>query len=202
MTTSATLPCPRCKLALETYSWHDATSGSCRRCGTDFEFVPFPALTAAPAKIAPQAAVLAAESVCFFHAENRAEAVCDECGRFLCSVCAIPTMGRKLCPTCMAALAKPTAKAETAVRDRILWDSISFSMALVPVILIFLPIVTAPMAIGCAIYGWNKPGSLVRGRRRWVMVLAIIVALAEIAWWVFFFGRLATEMRHLPAPRR
>ena len=196
MITDVPLRCPRCELALESHSWTDANSGECRRCGTAFEFVPFPALTARPARIAAQPATIAADSVCFFHAENRAESVCDDCGRLLCGICAVPFMGRTLCPTCMAGAAKKEATA-LVVRSRVLYDSIALALAVVPLVMYFFTFITAPVALGLAIYGWNKPCSLVRGRGRWRLVLAGLIALAEITGWVFVVVRLT----HLPIVR-
>src|SRR6266513_2033382 len=102
MTVGPALPCPRCKRVLGPESWIDAQAGICFRCKTEYEFAAFPALNATRVQLAPQAAVLAADSVCFFHPENRAEAICDGCGRLLCAVCTVPFAGQKLCPTCIA----------------------------------------------------------------------------------------------------
>lgn len=190
MMTTEGLRCPGCERLLESHAWHDAGSGQCRRCGTAFEFVAFPSLTSKPAAVAAQPSVVAEDSVCFFHAENRAEAVCDECGRLVCAVCAVPFMGRTLCPTCIAVAAKKPEQQIVAVRDRVLWDSIALSIAAVPVLLVFtimLTLVTAPVALGFAVYAWNKPGSLIYGRRRWRLILAVVLALAEIGWWIFVF---------------
>ncbi|MEO5960426.1 MAG: hypothetical protein ABIZ49_07975, partial [Opitutaceae bacterium] len=103
MTAGPVLACPSCKRTLGPESWSDAQHGTCFRCKNDFEFLGFPALTASRAKVAAQAAMLAEDSVCFFHAENRAEAVCEGCGRLLCPVCSVPFAGQKICPTCIAA---------------------------------------------------------------------------------------------------
>ena len=122
------LPCPQCKRELAPESWIDARDGVCLRCETEFQFVPFPALTATRTQATAQAAVLAADSVCFFHAENRAEAICEGCGRLLCPVCAVPFDGRKLCPACIAT--GKSAGEATVVRERVLYDSIALALAL------------------------------------------------------------------------
>ena len=182
MTPGPALPCPNCKRVLGPEAWIDATSGVCLRCETSFEFVPFPALTATRARLAPQAAVLAADSVCYFHPENRAEAVCDSCGRLLCPVCNIPFAGQHLCPTCVAATKK--SDAAPAVRQRTLYDACALALALMPLLIWPFTAITAPMALGVVIYGWRKPGSIVRGASRVRFVLAGILALAQIGVWV------------------
>ncbi len=190
MTTDSALSCPKCRRTLEVHSWHDASSGTCRRCETAFEFLAFPALTAAPAKIAAEAVVVAEDSVCFFHAENRAAAVCDGCGRFLCTVCAVPVGTQKFCPSCLAAAKK--SEATNVVQERTLFDSLALTTAFVPVLLWFLSPITAPLTLGLVIYGWNKPGGITRGRGRVRFVVAGIFALLQIVGWIIllvFFWR-------------
>lgn len=182
------LPCPRCKRVLGPESWIDAHNGVCFRCETDFEFYSFPALNAARAQIAPQAAVVEADSVCFFHAENRAESICDGCGRLLCPVCTVPFAGQKLCPTCIAA--SRTSGAAPAARTRILYDASAFGLALLPLLVWPLTLLTAPAALGLAIYGWRKPGSIVRGRSPARLIAAAVLALLQIAGWATLFTYL------------
>lgn len=188
MTSGPALPCPSCKRVLGPESWSDAGSGTCVRCRTEFDFIGFPALHATRAQIAPQAAVLDADSVCFFHAENRAEAICEGCGRLLCPVCAVSFAGQRLCPACIAATKK--SEAPTITRDRVLFDGIALVLALLPIIAWPITLVTAPAALVLAIYGWKKPGSLVRGRSRVRLVIAMIVALLQIGGWITLFGTL------------
>lgn len=182
MTLGPALPCPSCKRVLGPESWADAHQGSCARCKTEYELIAFPALYASATRIAAAPAVLAADSVCFFHAENRAEAICDDCGRLLCAVCTVPFAGRRICPTCIAA--SKSSEAAQVVRDRLLYDGLAISLALVPLLMWPFTLVTAPVAVGVAIYGWNKPASVVRGRSRVRLVIAIIAGLLQIAAWI------------------
>lgn len=185
MTAGPALACPRCKRVLGPESWRDDRSGQCFRCETEFEFVGFPALRASRARVAAQPAVLADDSVCFFHAENRAEAICDGCGRLLCTVCAVPFAGQKLCPSCVAATR--SSDAPSVVRDRVLYDSIALSLAVLPLIIWPFTLATAPISLGMVVYGWNKPGSLVRGRSRVRLIIAGLLATLEIAAWITGF---------------
>jgi hypothetical protein len=185
MTPGPALRCPSCKRSLGPEAWIDARNGVCLTCETAFEFERFPALTAAKHKVTPQTAVLAADSVCFFHAENRAEAVCDSCGRLLCPVCTISLGGQRLCPTCMAA--NRNSAAPPVVRSRVLFDRIALALAFFPLLLWPLTLVTAPVALGFVFYGWKKPGSLVRGPSKGRFVVAGLIALLQIAGWVTFF---------------
>jgi hypothetical protein len=183
MITGPALPCPRCKRTLGPESWADENSGECFRCKSDFEFVRFPALEAPREKLAPHAAVLAADSVCFFHGENRAETICESCGRLLCPVCAVPFLGQKLCPTCIAHT--QTSQAPRVTRDRVLYDGIALTVAAFPLLIWPFTLVSAPVALGLTIYGWRKPCSLVRGRSRVRLVIAGLLSVGEIAGWIF-----------------
>jgi hypothetical protein len=182
MTAAVALACPRCHCPLGADAWLDGESGICTRCLTAFEFVGFPALHAARTRVRPQAAVLAADSVCFFHGENRAESICDGCGRLLCPVCTVPFAGQKLCPVCIAGTR--ASSAPNLTRERVLYDGIALSLAGLPLLLWPFTLLTAPSALGFVIYGWKKPGSLVRGRSVARLVCAAILAVLEIAGWV------------------
>jgi hypothetical protein len=189
MTSGPALPCPKCQRSLEPLSWHSDHAGSCRRCGVDFEFTGFPALTASRVHVGPKAVLAAEHATCFFHAENQAETVCASCGRFLCTVCAIEFNQRKLCPACVASANNTEPE---AVGQRTLHDGIALSLALVPMLIWPITFVTAPTALGFVIYGWRKPRSLVAGGRS-KLIWAGILSLLQIAGWlvllVFFLTR-------------
>jgi hypothetical protein len=184
MTLAPALACPSCKRTLGPESWIDAHHGTCFRCKTDYEFFGFPALNASRTKVAAQTAMLAEDSVCFFHAENRAEAVCEGCGRLLCPVCAVPFGGQKICPTCIAAT--KTSEAPQMTRSRVLFDGIALMAAGLPLLLWPFTLVTAPFALGMVIYGWKQPGSLVRGPSRVRFIIAGLLAAIQIGVWVTF----------------
>jgi len=181
MTVGPALPCPKCRRALEPLSWRDTQRGTCWSCKTDFEFLGFPALTAARAKVVPKAVLVAEHATCFYHLENQAETVCDACGRFLCTVCAIDFAGRRICPPCIAAVKKNDAQ---AVSERTLYDGIALGLAVLPILFGPATMVTSPVALGFVVAGWRKPRSLVTAGRT-KLILAAVIALIEIAMWAF-----------------
>jgi hypothetical protein len=181
MTSTPALPCPRCRRPLGPESWIDARNGVCAKCRSEFEFVPFRALNFASVRAAAQAAVVASDSVCFFHAENRAESICDSCGRLLCPVCTVPFAGQRLCPVCIAASKR--SDAPHGVRERVLYDGLALALAFFPLLVWPVTLLTAPAALGLVIYGWKKPGSLVRGPGRVRMIVAGIFAVLQIGAW-------------------
>lgn len=171
--------CPSCHRELPRDAWLNERQVHCRHCETDIEFVPFPALHASRAVARSEAATLGEDATCFFHATNRAAAVCSGCGRLLCAVCAVDFAGQCLCPSCIAS--RPASRPDN-VPSRLLWDSIALMTATLPLIVWPLTAVTAPTALGLALYGWNKPGSLVRGSRV-RLILAMLFATAQLVGW-------------------
>ena len=184
MTIGAELPCPKCGRLLDpALAWHDEETGACRECRTHFDFVGFPALRERHVGAVPKAVVLTEHATCYHHAENQAEAICEGCGRFLCSVCAIRFAGRLLCPGCIQAATKTDAN---SIGSRVLYEGIALALALLPLLVWPTSLVTAPRALATVIYGWRKPRSLVEGGRA-KLVVAGLLAVLEIAGWVVLF---------------
>jgi hypothetical protein len=69
------------------------------------------------------------------------------------------------------------------VTGRTLYDHVALVLATLPVLTIWLTLVTAPMAIYMALRHWNSPSSLLR-RSRIRFVLAIILGALQIAGWL------------------
>lgn len=182
-----TLPCPKCRRALEPASWRDERHARCRYCETEAEFRPFPALHATYSVVKAQAVVLSEEATCFFHATNQAAAVCGDCGRLLCPVCSVPHDRTTLCPACIANRRKQQAQ---AVNSRFLWGGTALSLALLPILLWPFTFVTAPAALTLALIGWRKPQSLVTPGR-WRLVVAMLAAATQIALWAAFLVNAA-----------
>ncbi len=172
------LQCPKCLAWLQP-EVRDQPAG-CQSCGAPIDAHVFPALGR------PLAGATRAESVagegeanCFYHAANRAAAVCDACGRFLCALCDIELGGRHVCPACLSA-GPESGRVGDLVSSRPVWGQIALLTALLPILFYPFLVVTAPAAVFLGVYGWSKPGSLVRrGKTR--HVLAIVIGLAEIA---------------------
>jgi hypothetical protein len=144
----------------------------------------FPALAAGyvPGDAA-QALLDEAEASCFYHADKRAAAVCDQCGRFLCSLCDVRMGERHVCPACIEARLGGGAKKNTGER-RFLHDSLALALATWPVLVWFTTPLTAPLAIFLAIRYWNAPGGLFRWRKV-RLVAAIVLGGLHVAVWLF-----------------
>ena len=173
-------PCPKCKEPLTGIG--DAGEGACGKCATALQFVFFPARRRAK-PVARAVRSVEGDATCFFHAQNQAAAVCDGCGRYVCAVCEVPgEKDARLCPPCVSAgRKKVVAKADEVIT----YDAMATSLALLPILMWPVTLITAPAALVLAIYGWKKPRSLIRpGAGR--LVAAIILATLEIGAWIAF----------------
>ena len=70
--------------------------------------------------------------------------------------------------------------------QRTLYDSIALALATWPLLIFYFVVITAPLSIGVAIYGWKRPLSIVR-RSRWRLYAALGISTIEIAGIVAFF---------------
>lgn len=181
MISGPALPCPSCRKGLEPISWHDANLGRCWHCRKDFSFREFPARTAARRPVVARAVLESEEAACFYHSSNQAETVCESCGRFVCAVCGVDFGGRRICPPCIATVKETDAQ---AVTQRTLYDGIALALALLPILIWPITLVTAPVALGFVITGWRKPRSLVNSGRI-KFICAGVLAVIQIAAWSY-----------------
>ena len=142
----------------------------------------FPALAKGPDPVDYGDSIQAdSEASCFYHPEKKAVIVCESCGRFLCSLCEIDTTGRKICPNCFE-LGRSRERITELIAERTLYDQIALSVAVLPLLMFFITILTAPMAIYISIRHWKAPTSIV-GRTKVRFVLAILISLVEMGGW-------------------
>jgi len=129
------------------------------------------------------------EASCFYHPEKRAEVACEYCGRFLCKLCDIEMKDNHMCPACMeAGKARPELK--SLHKERVLYDEIALTLSILPLLFFYFTLITAPATVAVCIRYWKRPISVVR-RTKIRYVIAMIIALLQIAGWTFFFMALA-----------
>ena len=170
--------CGYCWEAFPVENYNLEGGAACARCGQTVIAYVFPARFESRWGAAPERLVTAEESPCFYHAANRASVICDSCGRFLCSLCDLEVGGRHLCSNCLASgLARQEVTAFEKQRFR--YDTCALALSTLPVILIWIPVITAPIALFLVIKHWRRPLSLVP-RSRWRLVVAGVFSLLEI----------------------
>ncbi len=179
------LACPTCART-EGLEWKADTEAHCVLCRADFSLIPLARFSRPRPVARPQAVRVDGEAVCYFHAANQAEKVCEACGRFLCPVCAVPYTGRLLCPPCIKS---GREKQETMIPHRTLYGNSALALAFFPLLAWPFTCVTAPAALALAIYGWRQPRSLVApGRSK--LLLAAFLAFLQIGGWLTGLGYL------------
>lgn len=155
----------------------------CPRCQTAVWIEVFPALLRETATGRPgEALLIEDESSCFYHPGKKAVVPCDACGRFLCALCDVEFDGRRLCPACIEAGAKK-GKLEGLQKEATYYDEIALAVAVIPLLLFWITIITAPAALYIAIRYWNAPMGAAP-RSKWRFVLAMWLAGLQVLGWV------------------
>lgn len=174
--------CPKCRAILDETAFNQPGLVPCPGCQAGLQVAVFPALfrTAAPVTGAERAAEN--ESTCFYHPQKKALLPCEGCGRFLCGLCDVELNGQHLCPACIESGQKK-GRLKNLENRRVLQDSLALILATLPLLLFWITLITAPMALYVAIRHWNTPTSIIR-RTKVRFVLAIVLASLQIVGWV------------------
>lgn len=177
------ITCPRCHTPVDYGNYRTGGFSPCPSCRASLRIDLFPALLRPIVTGASGHAVMSEEASCFYHPGKRAETTCDYCGRFLCSLCDMELGGSHLCPSCLEAGQKKGRLVDLE-RHRVLYDSTALKIAILPLIIFWFTLVTAPMALYLSIRHWKSPGSIVR-RGRWRFIVAMLLSSLEILGWAF-----------------
>lgn len=180
------LRCGKCKAPLPEGMLNSSDIETCPSCGGPVAAWVFPALFRREVPL-PESATLQEESTCFFHPTNRAEVICDGCGRFLCPVCDLEFRGNHFCPVCLdkAVSNKKTPELESRFFH---YDELALMLAVVSLLIPCVAVFTVPGALYYAIKYWRTPLSAVpRGRWRWYLSL-IFCLVAILAFGVLIIA--------------
>lgn len=176
--------CPSCAATLKVYDEAAPMLLECAQCRRKMTVLAFSASAPDHTLTISGAVATEGEAACFFHPEKRAERNCEHCGRFICALCDLPIGSRRLCPTCVSG-GLEQQKLPELVNQRTNWDHLTFQTGVIPLFVgwLFFPVLlaTGPAAIFFGIYGWNKPGSVVHGRRRFLAGFGMLGGLLQIA---------------------
>ena len=176
------LPCARCQTPLPKWELVSGDAAVCTSCGSRNTVRAFPALLASGKPALPDSAA-EGEAACFDHPGKRAVASCQQCGRFVCQLCAIQFGAETLCPSCVAS-GRGQARAVNSDSSRVLYDSIALILPIASLVAWPLTIRTGPASVVLSLMKWRQPLSLVR-RFRWRFVVAILIGLAELGAWIW-----------------
>jgi hypothetical protein len=184
--------CPECGLDLKPAFFESPEYRQCHICGTEISVLPFPACFVPPQKITAHDLHRGEEEAsCFHHEARKAVHTCSRCGKFLCLLCAAEFGDDVLCPECLVTGERKGADARLE-RGRTLYHSIALALAVGPACTLSLSIFGAPAAVYMTLRYWRQPESIVR-RYRWRRWAALLLGLAEIAFWIFIIAFTVTR---------
>lgn len=137
-----------------------------------------------------------ADATCLHHPDKKAEAVCDDCGIFMCGLCATEDHGDTVCLSCYANRQKKELKTgDSAVSARsVQYDHIALAVAVLPLLVWYFTFLTAPVALYLVVRHWRDHPYGVVPRSRLGLVVAALFALAQLAGWTVFLVILIGEM--------
>jgi hypothetical protein len=185
------LLCPRCKAPLTENVFNRVELTPCPGCAAPLQVEIFPALFRRAALGRDgEALMVDGESSCFYHPQKKAVLPCQGCGRFLCALCDCELQGQHFCPACLE-VGRKKGKIKSLENERTLYDSIALSLSILPLLIFYFTVITAPMALYVAIRYWNAPRSIVH-RTKIRYVLAIFFAAFQILGWglgAYFIAR-------------
>lgn len=189
---TALIHCPKCKAALISDVFNRDDFAPCPSCTAPLQIEVYPAMFRSPAEVrAGEMVMMEGEASCFYHPAKKAVLPCEGCGRFLCALCDCEHQGQHLCPACLET-GRTKGKIKSLENARTRYDNIALALALFPLLIFWLTIITAPMALFVAIRHWKSPPGLTQGSR-WRFVVAIIVALLQLCGWTLLIIGLVTR---------
>jgi len=187
------IPCSACLRPLPAELWTGVEGQRCPFCGATVLVRAFPAIAQSQTASLPQALAADLEASCFYHTQSRAHALCDECGRFLCSLCMLEIPGRTLCPVCFAANLHGR-KIQDLESNRTMHDSVALALAIFPAFLFWPILVTAPLTLFWIARHWNSPRSILP-RTRVRFYFAGLIALSQIGFIVVVIAAILRVRR-------
>lgn len=143
----------------------------------------FPALFRTTTSTAAENLLVEGESSCFYHPQKKAVIPCDSCGRFLCALCDVDLNGEHICPNCLES-GKTKGKLKNLEQKKTRHDRVALSLAILPMVIFYFTLITAPLTLYIAIKHWNTPVSLLPRRAKLRYSIAVALASLQIIGWI------------------
>ena len=181
--------CSKCQNPIDANHLNTNKLIPCLRCNTKLRSDVFPAyIRKAPEADSRQTIIIDDDASCFYHPTKKAVIPCFSCGRFLCSLCDVEMNGEHICFSCIAAK-KTKGELKDIETHRTLYDGITIRTAILPLLIFWITIITAPITIYMVFRYWKKPTSIIR-RTKVRFVSAFIIAGSQIGGWSIFLYRI------------
>jgi len=186
----ALIHCPKCRAALLQHAFNRDEFAPCGSCGAPLLIEVFPALFRPVASgRAGEAILTEGEASCFYHPQKKAVLPCEACGRFLCALCDCEHQGQHLCPACLQT-GREKGKIKSLENKRTRYDNMAMTLALLPLLIFYFTIITAPLTLYLAIRYWKSPLGLTQRSRVKMLVAAGIAMLQAGGWLALLIGIL------------
>ena len=183
------LTCTGCQASLSPNMLNTYALNACPACKGQLRTDVYPALyRKLPDAQNGETLQQAKEAGCFYHPRKKAVVTCSACGRFLCALCDVEFNGRHVCAQCLEK-GKTKRKIKNLENHRVCYDTIALVVALVPMLVYWFTILTAPIALYLTLRYWRAPSSIVP-RTKVRFILAAGIALLQIIGWVSVFTNL------------
>lgn len=184
--------CTKCHSSVSKQLINSTALAACPSCKALLRADVYPALyRSLPEGQSGETLHMDKEAGCFYHPRKKAVIPCSACGRFLCALCDVAFNGDHLCPVCLEK-GKTKKKIKNLENHRTCYDSIALLVATVPMLIYWLTIFTAPLAIFLTVRYWRAPSSIIP-RTRVRFVLAMAIAGLQIIGWILIFSNLITR---------
>ena len=184
------LSCTKCISPLSQEMINTDSLAACPSCDSLLRADVFPAVYRSLTEGRKgEALQISNEAGCYYHPAKKAVIHCAACGRFMCALCDMALNERHLCPACFEK-GKSKRKIKSLENHRTCYDSIALMVATIPILVYFITLFTAPLAIYLTVRYWNTPSGIIR-RTKIRFILAFILAGLQIAAWILFFSKLA-----------
>lgn len=187
--------CPDCTYPLDAEGYNIPVFQSCKSCKTGVLVYALPALYRRTSKNTETAAAQMEDAACFYHASNKAEEVCGDCGRFLCNLCSLPLDDEILCVSCLELRRKKETGHHTLKPRQLRYDKLAIQLAVLPLLFWPLTFITAPAALFVVLKYWKRKLEFAPHRKT-RMVFAFIFALLEIIGWIFYVITIVRVIAH------
>ena len=185
--------CTRCASPLNENLYNTRRLEKCPSCGTPILVYVFPALYRDIPEGSPgEALLIDNEASCYYHPDKKAVIPCSVCGRFLCALCDVEFNGRHLCTSCLEKSGKNN-KMSSLENRRVLYDSIALWLSIIPMLFVYITVITAPLAIFMVFRYWNAPSSII-SRTKLRFIAAFIISGLQIAGWTVGISLLVTRL--------
>ncbi len=185
----APITCQKCFQPLPRSMYNTGAFQQCPTCQAQARVDVFPALFRAQTESGTGERIITeGTAACFYHPKKKAVVPCASCGRFLCALCDVEFNDKHLCPQCIEKGGEQQ-KAANLENKRTKREDIAVTLAILPLLLFYVTLITAPVALFYSIRHWKTPMGPVRGGK-WKLVVAMFFSIAEITGWIIFFAVL------------